>query len=356
MKALLIVLTVIIGSFLLWNYAKPEEVKKTIETIQETVSTPKVIPQTIKKQYEFIPYWTFTRNITTDSEYSLIYFGISVDEEGINRDEDGFKKLRSFIDYTPNAKERILAVRMTDKVINAKILKEVSLQEKIASDAVKLAQEYSFEGVLLDYETSAFGFDSTTNNITAFFKLFSDRVKSENLQFSVTLYGDTYFRARPYDVKKIGEISDKVIIMAYDFSKSRGNPGPNFPLIDNNEYGYSFEKMVSDFQKDVDNSKLVVALGYFGYDWVVSDDGTAVANGVPLSTNEIVQNFVDKCEYENCYMNRSSQTSEPSITYIDKDGESHTIWYEDNQSAQKKKEFLKSKGILEIADWAYSYH
>src|SRR5690606_10572520 len=124
----------------------------------------------------------------------------------------------------------------------------------------------------------------------------------------------------------------------------------------NNEYGYSFEKMVSDFQKDVDNSKLVVALGYFGYDWVVSDDGTAVANGVPLSTNEIVQNFVDKCEYENCYMNRSSQTSEPSITYIDKDGESHTIWYEDNQSAQKKKEFLKSKGILEIADWAYSYH
>ncbi len=352
----LLILAVIVGSVVLWNYAKPEEVTKTIKNISDTVSAPKIIPQTIEKQYVFIPYWTFTKNIVTDSEYSLIYFGIGVNENGIETSDDGYEKLKQFVKFTPNAGERILAVRMTDKTVNASVLKNLTVQEKIASEAVDLALENDFDGVLLDYETSAFGFDSTTNNISSFFNLFSNKVKSNNLLFYATLYGDTYYRARPYDVKKIGNITDKVIIMAYDFSKSRGNPGPNFPLKDDGTYGYSFEKMIQDLQKDVDNKKLVIALGYFGYDWRVAKDGTSVASGVPLSTNEIVKEFVEDCEYDSCSMNRDSNSSEPSIKYVDDGGESHVIWFEDTQSVQKKKEFLKSKGILETADWAYSYY
>lgn len=356
MKKVLIVLSVIIGSILLWNYAKPDNVKQTIKTISDKVTTPKIVSQKSEKQYIFVPYWSFTKNITTDSEYSLIYFGVGVDLEGLDENDDGYKKIESFIGLTPNAKERILAVRMTDKVVNAQVLKNLSVQDRMASQAVTLAQEHGFDGILLDYETSAFGFDSTTSNISSFFELFSKKVKESNLQFQVTLYGDTYFRARPYDVKKIGSVSDKVIVMAYDFSKSRGNPGPNFPLYDNGNYGYSFEKMTNDFQKDVDNEKLIIALGYFGYDWSVEKDGTSVASGVPLSTNEINQEFIQDCKYDNCSMNRESDSQEPSVRYVDEDGQSHVVWFEDQQSAQKKKDFLKSKGILEIADWAYSYN
>lgn len=221
---IIVVLAVIVGSVLLWNYAKPDKIQKTIETITEQVVPKKITQQTEKREYIFVPYWSFTKNIVTDSENSLIYFGLGVNEEGLELEDDGFDKLEDFVDFTPNATERIMAIRMTDKNVNAQILKNPLMQEKIASTASKLAKEFEFDGVLLDYETSAFGFDTTTNNITSFFTLFGDSAKKDGLKFYVTLYGDTFFRARPYDVKKIGELADKVLIMSYDFSKSRGNP------------------------------------------------------------------------------------------------------------------------------------
>lgn len=356
MKKVLILLSIVVGSFFLWNYAKPEEIEKTLKTIEESVSAPKIIPQGKIKEYIFVPYWSFDKSFVTDSSYSLIYFGLGVDENGILEDDQGYKKMKSFVSLTPSSDERILAVRMTDKFINAQVIKDVAVQEKIASTAVELALENDFDGVLLDYETSAFGFESTTKNISSFYSLVSEKVKSSNLLFYVTLYGDNYFRARPYDVRHIGKISDKVILMAYDFSKSRGNPGPNFPLFDNRLYGYDFSQMVDDFQKDVDNQKLAVALGYFGYDWIVDTDGTATSNGVPLSTNEIRKTFVDECKFEECFFNRNSDSYEPSVFYKDEDGDEHVIWFEDEQSVAKKKELLRQKGILETAAWAYSYY
>lgn len=348
-------MSILIGCAVLWNIARDEKIVKTVLE-NPTTPTPQIVSQTKEKQYVFVPYWTFTRNITIDGGSSLIYFGIGVDENGIDEADLGYAKIDDFVRFTPNANEQILAVRMTDKNINAKILKNPQVQKKLVDRTIELAKEYEFDGVLLDYETSAFAFDSITNNITSFFTLFGNEVKSSDLLFYVTLYGDTYFQSRPFDVEKIGELSDKVIIMSYDFSKSRGNPGPNFPLVDSNQYGYSFEKMISDFQRDVDNQKLVVALGYFGYDWRVNDMGESVTNGVPLSTNEIEQDFVERCEFESCSLIRVKETLEPSIKYTDKEGDNHIIWFEDEVSAGKKKEFLKSKGILENASWAYTYY
>lgn len=349
-------MAIIVGSALLWNYAKPDEVKDTLKAIEQTVTTRPINPQENVKDYIFVPYWSFDSNFVTDSEYSLLYFGLGINETGIDENDEGYKRLERFAELTPNALERVLAVRMTDKFINAKVLENLDVQENIATRAVELAKEYDFEGVLLDYETSAFGFDSTTQNILSFYELFAGEVKSENLLFYVTLYGDNYFRARPYNVEKIGELSDRVIIMAYDFSKSRGNPGPNFPLFDNNFYGYDFSKMIDDFQKDVDNEKLVVALGYFGYDWEVDSDGTSTSNGEPLSTNEIVKTFVEDCGFDSCVFNRTSESLEPSVFYKDEEGNDHVVWFEDTQSVAKKKEVLKEKGILETAAWAYSYY
>lgn len=357
MKKILIVLVILVGSIIIWNLAKPDEVKHTIKAIEETVSNPQITYQTEVREYVFIPYWSFTKNIVTDSDYSLLYFGLGVDESGIIEDDEGYNKIEDFISYTPNASERILSVRMTDKFVNAAVLENLKVQRDIATRSVELAEKYGFDGVLLDYETSAFGFESTTKNILSFYELFAEEVKSANLLFYVTLYGDNYFRARPYDVKRIGDLADKVIIMAYDFSKSRGNPGPNFPLYDTNGvYGYDLTTMVDDFQRDIDNLKLVIALGYFGYDWKVDVDGTATSNGIPLSTNEIKQNFVDECKYYECVFNRLQESLEPSIFYKDRDGNDHIVWFEDEQSVMKKKKFLEEKGILETAAWAYSYY
>lgn len=316
----------------------------------------KINSQTSKQEYAFVPYWTFEEKLSADSEYSLIYFGLGVNEKGIEKNDKGFKQLKTFANLTLSPKEKVLAIRMTDASVNAEILKDSRLKEEIATEATALAKENNFDALLLDYETSAFAFESTVKNISDFYALFAGKVKNSNLKFYVTLFGDNYFRTRAFDVRKIGELSDKVFIMTYDFHKSRGNPGPNFPLIDNGVYGYDLSKMVDDFQKDVDNKKLVVVLGYFGYDWRVDKNKKAASSGIPLSKNEIKKDFIDGCEYKNCSLVRDSETQEPSIVYVDDSNNSHVIWFEDEVSIGKKIEFLKSRGILEIGYWAYSYY
>lgn len=356
MKKFLLVTTVLIGSFLLWNYAKSDKppIKSTV-VVSPTLN-PSIVPQKILKQYLFIPYWSFGKTIDASGYDPLIYFGIGVNEKGIELNDKGYENLTKFVSLTPQSSSKILAIRMVDHEINSQVLKNDMLQQNIASQAVSLASKNKFDGVLLDYETSAFGFDSTTNKITEFYKLFSRKVHDDNLKFYVTLYGDTYFRARPYDVKQIGTLSDKVLIMAYDFSKSNGNPGPGFPLSGRDRYGYDFPKMIDDYQKDIPNEKLVVTLGYFGYDWRVDSKENSLAAGVPLSTGEITKEFITKCNFKLCSLSRVPDTSEPSIKYSDESGENHIVWFEDEISINKKKAFLKTRGIVETAVWAYSYY
>jgi hypothetical protein len=124
---ILLLSIVVVGSLFLWNIAKPDTVKQISSGITtkktETVS---ITPQKTQKEYLFVPYWSFTKNITTSSEYSLIYFGVGVSTNGLNMIDSGYTNMNNFLTNTPNANERILAIRMVDKTINAEIIKNIS--------------------------------------------------------------------------------------------------------------------------------------------------------------------------------------------------------------------------------------
>lgn len=308
-----------------------------------------------KKTFLFVPYWTFENNVESDEFDSLLYFGISVNEKGIDTEDPGYKKIGQFMEATDSRKERILVVRMVDATVNSEIIKNTSVQTKIITDSISLAKEHGYDGVLLDFETSAFGFENTIKNISNFYTRYSESVHDENLLFYTSLFGDTYYRARAYDISLIGKVSDKVLVMTYDFHKSRGNPGPNFPLQEREKYGYDLEKMVEDYQKDIKNEKLIIVLGYFGYDWEISDNkDEALSNGVPLSTNKITQDFIHSCIYTECIMIRN-KSKEPSIKYVTKE-ENHVVWFEDEISVGEKIKELKKMRVNQTGVWAYSYY
>lgn len=307
-----------------------------------------------EENYIFVPYWTFSENLVAQKYSSIIYFGISINEFGINRNEKGYEKLISFSDLVENGKRRYLTLRIIGKDADNEFLDNINLQKKIGAEAAEIAKEHQFEGIVVDFETSAFGFSSTEKKITKMYKILSEEIKKENLEFIVTIFGDNYYRARPYNIKEIGLFSDKVIIMAYDFHKARLNPGPNFPLSDEKKYGYSFKKMIDDFEKDIEFKKIVVALGYFGYDWKM-ENGVSVEMAEPLSLNQIEQRYIESCPVENCLASENNDL-ESVIKYTDDEGFSHEVWFENEKSAEKKIEFLKNEGINQIAAWAYSYY
>lgn len=303
----------------------------------------------------FIPYWTVGKEKIESSGYDkLIYFGITPTEDGITTDT-GYKNIDTFNSIADEKTEKQLAVRMINSDLNSTILRNPSSQKKIITDSLRIAKQKNFSGIVFDFEISSLAFSSTTTEITIFTTAFAKAAHADHLSFTLMIYGDTFYRLRPYDIGKLASVSDSIMIMAYDFHKSRGNPGPNFPLRGKETYGYDFVTMIDDYLKFVPKEKITVIFGLFGYDWVIDEKKQSIQNGEPLSTSAIQKKFT-KCPYKNCNIRRDADSAETEITYTGSDGKNHSVWYEDLQSVEKKQAYGETRGITHIGFWANTYY
>lgn len=349
MKRIIIFILIILFAFFLF-FQKEQRLSR--EDIDSLANKPEIVQE--EESFVFVPYWTFSDSLEVEEYDSIIYFGVTYDENGINKSEDGFSKLDIFSSNVPSDKKTYLTLRIIGEDADNNFLENQTLQKKVGSDLRETANQFKFDGVVIDYETSAFGFASTEGRINKMYKVIHNEIKKSDLEFLVTVFGDNYYRARPYNIKELNNIADKVIIMAYDFHKARLNPGPNFPFSDNKMYGYDFQTMIKDFVGDLDYKKIVVTLGYFGYDWRLKND-VSVEMAEPLSLNQIKSRYLDSCSFEKCRSEVNSD-NESVIRYMDSEGFEHEVWFEDEKSSEKKVEFLNSIGINQIAFWAYSYY
>ncbi len=327
------------------DLAQPVNIPTTIPSI--TVSP--VITGTKTRMSLFVPYWTLSGDkIEADRFDKIIYFGIKPGEQ----DE---KQLQKFNDSLTNGTQKLLALRMTDSEENARLLGDVSEQEKIINQTIEIAQKNEMRGIVLDLELSAIPFDSTLKQINKFTSMFYASSKKKRLTFSITLYGDSFYRARPFDAKTLAQNADEVMIMAYDLNKAKGNPGPNFPLRGSEKFGYDMNRMTDDFLRVMKAGKVTVIFGVFGYDWEVSEKGQAVQEAEALTLAQIKQKFIDKCEFSKCVVARDKEAGETKISYTDDENKKHIVWFEDMESIKQKKEYLQQRGINSFSYWAYSY-
>jgi spore germination protein YaaH len=349
-KIALLILLVLVGVFLF----QPEQ--KTAEVLQSKASK---IPHpteaiSVPKMSLFVPYWTV--GIPMDNSYDdYIYFGITVDAEGINTGEPGFANANQFLANVPQGAKKLLTLRMVNNKNSFTVLEDKNLQKTVIEQTVSFAKKNNFSGIVVDLEISSLAFPSVVDNISSFAKNVSVKTKANNLSFGIALFGDSFYRIRPYDVGVLGKQADMIYIMAYDFHKAGGDPGPNFPLNGKDTYGYDFSTMTNDFLHLVPKEKLTFVFGMFGYDWTVDEKQKGVAVAEALSSREMEQKFLPTCLLTNCNLTRDQASKETKITYTDESGKPHIVWYEDKVSTEKKEEFLESKGIHSISFWAHSY-
>lgn len=343
----------IIGLFLVFKKEKPTQTvdvssKKDLNT--QDNPTKSYAP----RSSIFVPYWSLDGQEVDSSYDQVIYFGIGVSKAGINIGDQGYSRLKEFDAMVNGNQEKILALRMIDPSTNFDILKNKNVQESIQNEMINLAQQNDFKGIVLDLEVSSLPFGSVVNQINDFVKEFYMKSKAADLEFAILLFGDTFYKFRPYDVAYLSQYTDRVLLMAYDFHKAKGEPGPNFPLDKGNEYSYDFKTMVDDFLNIFPKDKIVVVFGLFGYDWQVNAQEQAIQQAQSLSLNQINAKFLP-CSYWGCTIEKDPISLETKIQYIDASGINHVVWFEDLESVEKKKEYLKEKGIESFSYWAYSY-
>lgn len=359
MKRFLLVLLVLLAiGFVVLQFVRGKVREDLAQPVRDLVipPSPTVMIDRIGKTKTslFVPYWTVDE-IETGNYETYVYFGLTPSKKGIDATETGAQRITDFLEHVPPGKTKLLTLRMIDQDTNSAILKDKKLQQTIISQTVATAKEYGFSGVVLDLEVSALPFDALVTQISDFTHDLAIQTKGQNLQFDMTVYGDTFYRVRPFDVKKIAKDADNVMLMAYDFHKSRSNPGPNFPLSGKSTYGYDIGAMADEFLQVVPNQKLTVIFGLFGYDWPVDTNGKAIGQGSPLTDVQIKAKFIDSCDYSACTVRRDNVSGETEIRYTDEEGQKHVVWFEDMQSVSAKQKLLKQKGIENFSFWANSY-
>jgi len=316
--------------------------------------TQKIVPGSYQK-FLFVPYWGMTTKQIPKEYDKLIYFGITPNNSGIDMQEIGYKNIPFFINHTDMQSSKLLTIRMLDTDIDAKVLQDKNFAQKIISDSCTVATKYGFTGVVLDFEYNALAFDSVVQSITNFSQTFANEAKQQGLTFYQIVYGDTFYRLRPFDLEKLATHADGIIVLAYDFHKANGDAGPNFPLSGHEVQGYDFKTMTTDFIRKVPATKLIVAFGLFGYDWLVDNQGHSSGLATPLSFIEAQQKFFTSCGYTQCVIKKDDVSSEVKITYKDISQNNHIVWIEDMESIAKKSAYLKTQGINATALWAWSY-
>ncbi len=345
----LVVLCVIFGVFFFTRNTSQKRTEKPASKISNDQILESGISQ--DEEYVFVPYWTMDENIDSSPTPNLIYFGVEANTTGINTDEDGYKNIKDFANKTHD-KKTYLAVRMVDSDTNLKILKDKSIQKKIMSEAVDLAQQNDFAGIVLDFEIQGLPFESFVQSITDFNTSFYNAAHNKQLSYGIAIYGDAFYRVRPFNIEEIAKHTDHLFVMAYDFSKARGDPGPNFPF-DDKKYGYGFTTLVRDYLHVVPKEKLTIIFGMFGYAWKIDSEGRSKEVASSKTTLQF-EKFATQCTTDNSCSVKTSKGDGTTITYTDED--KRIVWFEDYDSVKEKTQYLSTQGLHSIGYWAYSYY
>ncbi len=308
----------------------------------------------------FLPSWQLKTNEVLElPDYNrVLFFGLTPGQTGINQDTAYFL----LSDLKNLSLSKGLVIKMISDEINDLVLNNNDVQDNLINQAISLAKENQFSDIALDIELFSLFPTDKKIQINNFVNKFYAKTKENDLKLSLILYGDTIYRKKIFDLEYLDKYTDEIFIMAYDFHKSGGEPGPNFPLMGKEKYGYDFQTMIEDYLSFIKADKITVIFGMYGYEWVVDEQKRPLKRATALTLNNIKDQFIKNCNWQDCVIKRDELSQETEINFINSrvvDGigrvDYHVIWFEDEQSVKAKTDYLNKKGIRSTAFWAYGY-
>ncbi len=364
MKKILIIL-ILLGSVIVFFYLKNNKKENVGPNQGKTVthlSDAEPSKSPIRLKSLFVPSWSINEASISADYDRYIYFAVTATKDGVTKSDDGYKKIDKFMSSVPSGKKKYITLRIVDEEAANYLLQNADLQNKITQETIDIVKNNQFEGIVLDLELSNFINPDIPQQIDNFVQSFYLSAKKYYIPFFLTIYGDTFYRKRPFDLKFLSKNSDEIMIMAYDLHKSGGEPGPNFQLSGKASYGYDFKSMLEDFSSIVPKDKLTVIFGMFGYDWTVDENKLPIKPAEALSLNDIRKKFLGKCVWQDCVVKRDKISSETEVDYVISEVKDdygylnyHVVWFEDEESVRAKTDYLQDQGVGSIAYWANGY-
>ncbi len=234
----------------------------------------------------------------------------------------------------------LLVQKSFDKVLMSDILLNQKAQDEIIDFLIKEAEKNKFIGWQYDFENIN---HLDRDMYVAFVKKTYERLKKENLQFSVAVvvrdndYDPTSKNqdwSSAYDYKKIAENSDFLTLMTYDDYQSSG-PTASLPYVNR----------ILDYKlKNIAPEKLSLGIPAYCWQW---QDGKKVAS-VTYSLAEKAYKKVNKKYKERGF----DETLGAEYLKFTRSGIENIIWCDTAKSFELKNDLITEKGLRGFSVWA----
>lgn len=208
-----------------------------------------------------------------------------------------------------------------------------------------------YSGVTIDFENLRGS--EMRQNFTSFLTELNEELDSIGKSLYVAVQppmrSGAYFDG--YDFKAIGEVCDKIIVMAYDYyaktitSDVMESGFTTTPVTPFDEVYYALKVVTDENTGVADKSKVVLGLSMSNVGWTVVDGVIVNSTGKTYTYEEIAYMINNGAEvkYSDKYKN-------PYIVYDDGE-EKQIIWYEDETSVKDKIKLAEMFGIDGISVW-----
>ena len=180
----------------------------------------------------------------------------------------------------------------------------------LISNLVSLAKSRGYAGYILDLE-------SLSPKSQALYPAFVAQVNAALQPLGREVWVTAPFADDDWPYEKIAAAADTVVLMAYDQHWGTGDPGP---AAGQDWFEQNLDKRLSQ----LDESKTIVALGSYGYDWTLKDKANP-GSAATVTFHEATQIAHDS----GVDVRMDSTALNPTYAYADDSGRKHAVWFLD---------------------------
>ncbi len=218
------------------------------------------------------------------------------------------------------------------------VLSDPKTRANAVKNILEVADKGGYDGIFLDFQLIP---PKDGPALTAMVRDLAKALHAKKKKLGVALFPKIDVSpdvSGAYDYGALAKVSDMVLLMAYDRHYEGGPPGPVSPLS-------WVEANLKSTLKSVAASKLVLAIGTYGYDWPVGGgNGEYVASRVALAR---ARKYGAKVKWD-------SDSGQPYFTYT-ANGQRHEVWFQDSQAAAQRINLAKKHKLRGIGVWRLGF-
>lgn len=307
--------------------------------------------------YGWHPYWVGTayNNYDFNLLSTFSYFSYELDPSTGNYNSIHSWKTTPSIAMAQSAGARVeLCVTNFGATNNNTFLTNPTARQTLIDSLIVLINYRNADGVNIDFEGIS---GSNRNDLTSFMMDLSNQLKAAIPGATVTMATFSVDWNNVFDFPVLSNYVDQFIIMGYGYYYSgSGTAGPTDPLYSGSIWSsYNLIRSIDyHLNAGVPNSKLLIGLPYYGYEW------ETVSNALPSSTTGNFSSArtygVVKNNVSGNYTNRQYDFQSETPYYMYQTGGNwRQAFVCDEYSLGQRYDVVKQLEIAGIGIWALGY-